>query len=230
MPLEAVVPALKAALIWQVPRLILQFHLQLQYTSKNGNNSLQYSVKDGIMSKSVLITGCSPGGIGHALAREFKSKGLRVFATARKAETIADLSSQGIETLSLDVTNIGNIEALKDEISSRTGGRLDILVNNAGRNYTVPALHVQMDEIRATFETNVFAVMMLCQAFAPLLIESRGTIVQIGSLAGKMVRLAILAMSLALWLTNVVVQLSSRMSLVAFITPPKRLFIAIVTP
>lgn len=139
------------------------------------------------MPKSVLITGCSPGGIGHALAREFKSKGLRVFATARKAETIVDLANQGIETLSLEVTDESNIKAVKDEIASRTGGSLDILVNNAGRNYTVPALHVQMEEIKATFETNVYAVMILCQAFAPLLIESKGTIVQIGSLAGKMV-------------------------------------------
>ncbi|KXL49206.1 hypothetical protein M433DRAFT_94878 [Acidomyces richmondensis BFW] len=138
------------------------------------------------MPKSVLITGCSPGGIGHALAREFKSKGLRVFATARKAETIVDLANQGIETLSLEVTDESNIKAVKDEIASRTGGSLDILVNNAGRNYTVPALHVQMEEIKATFETNVYAVMILCQAFAPLLIESKGTIVQIGSLAGKM--------------------------------------------
>ena len=88
-------------------------------------------------AKSVLITGCSPGGIGHALAREFKSKGLRVFATARKATSISDLAEQGIETLSLEVTSIESINAVKHEISSRTGGKLDYLVNNAGRNYTV---------------------------------------------------------------------------------------------
>ena len=90
------------------------------------------------MTKSVLITGCTPGGIGHALAREFKSKGLRVFATARKRDTISDLDAEGIETLSLELTSEESITALKAEIESRTGGRLDILVN-AGRNYTVPA-------------------------------------------------------------------------------------------
>jgi 1-acylglycerone phosphate reductase len=134
-------------------------------------------------SKSVLITGCSPGGIGHALAREFKSKGLRVFATARKTETISDLAALGIETLSLEVTDQSSIEALLEEIKTRTGGSLDILVNNAGRNYTVPALHVEMEEIRQTFETNVFSVMRICQLFAPLLINAKGTIVQIGSVA-----------------------------------------------
>lgn len=86
--------------------------------------------------KSVLITGCSPGGIGHALAREFRSRGLRTFATARKAESISDLADQGIETLSLEVTSLESIKTLKEEIVSRTGGTLDYLVNNAGRNYT----------------------------------------------------------------------------------------------
>jgi 1-acylglycerone phosphate reductase len=138
------------------------------------------------MTKSVLITGCTPGGIGHALAREFKSNGLRVFATARRAEAISDLKQYGIETLSLEVTNGSSIKALKSEIESCTNGRLDILVNNAGRNYTVPALDIEMDEIRETFETNLFGVMRMCQAFAPLLIEAKGTIVQIGSLAGVM--------------------------------------------
>ena len=101
------------------------------------------------MPRTVLITGCTPGGIGHCLAQEFKSKGLRVFATARKAESINDLKGKGIETLSLEVTDIDSINALKEEISSRTGGTLDILVNNAGRNYTVPALHIEIEELRA---------------------------------------------------------------------------------
>ncbi|KJX95354.1 short chain dehydrogenase/reductase like protein [Zymoseptoria brevis] len=136
------------------------------------------------MAKSVLITGCSPGGIGHSLAREFKSRGFRVFATARKAETISDLAALGIETLSLEVTEEKSIQALHDEIASRTNNSLDYLVNNAGRNYTVPAAHVDMEEIRLTYETNVFAVMRLCQIFTPLLINAKGAIVQIGSVAG----------------------------------------------
>ena len=138
------------------------------------------------MAKSVLITGCTPGGIGHSLALEFKSQGLRVFATARKAASISDLANKGIETLSLEVTKEDSINALKAEIEQRTSGSLDILVNNAGRNYTVPALDVEMDEIRETFETNVFGVMRMCQVFAPMLIRAKGTIVQIGSLAGVM--------------------------------------------
>ena len=137
------------------------------------------------MAKTVLITGCSSG-IGHALAREFKSKGFRVFATARKTNSIADLAALGIETLALEATSTESIAALKAEIISRTGGKLDFLVNNAGRSYTVPAVEVELHEIEETFAVNVFAVMRMCQAFAPLLIEAQGTIVQLGSLAGVM--------------------------------------------
>lgn len=135
--------------------------------------------------KSVLITGCSSG-IGHSLALEFHQKGLRVFASARRAESLADLAEFGIETLSLEVDKPDSVRQVRREIEELTGGTLDYLVNNAGRNYTMPALDADMDQIRQTFEVNVFAVMHICQEFAPLLIAAKGTIVQIGSLAAEM--------------------------------------------
>ena len=48
----------------------------------------------------------------------------------------------------------------------------------------MPALDISFDEVQDTFATNLFAVMRMCQTFSPLLIKSRGTIVQIGSVAG----------------------------------------------
>ncbi|KAJ5683155.1 Glucose/ribitol dehydrogenase [Penicillium macrosclerotiorum] len=135
--------------------------------------------------KSVLITGCSPGGIGNSLAREFHRHGLRVLATARKTENIADLAGLGIETLSLVVDDPESVRACFTDIEARLGEKgLDYLVNNAGRNYTVPAMEVDLAEARLTFETNLFAVITMCQTFVPLLIKAQGTIVQIGSIAG----------------------------------------------
>ena len=136
--------------------------------------------------KTVLVTGCNPGGIGNSLAREFHRHGLRVFATARQTSSISDLAELGIETLSLEVTSDESVEALKQEVVSRTGGKLDYLVNNAGCNYTVPALDIEFDQVHKVFDVNVFGVMRMCKAFAPLIIEAKGTIAQIGSLAGKM--------------------------------------------
>lgn len=135
--------------------------------------------------KTALITGCSPGGIGYALALEFRSKGIHVFATARNEKTVTDLNALGLEALQLEVTSPESVAEVKRHVSERTSGSLDFLVNNAGRNYTIPALDVDFSEVQATFETNVFSVMRMCQAFAPLLIQAKGTIIQIGSLAGE---------------------------------------------
>ncbi|KAI5242307.1 NAD(P)-binding protein [Aureobasidium subglaciale] len=156
--------------------------------------------------KTVLITGTNEGGIGNALAREFHAKGkteskfltqiysnladtvpgLRVFATARKTHDIEDLSLLGIETFSLEVHKPESILKLKNVISEMTGGALDILVNNAGRNYTIPALDLDLEEVQDLFDVNVFSVMRMCQAFAPLIIRAKGIIAQIGSLSGFM--------------------------------------------
>ncbi|KAF3936233.1 hypothetical protein ABW19_dt0205246 [Dactylella cylindrospora] len=136
--------------------------------------------------KTVLITGAGVGGIGGCLAQEFYRNGYRVFATARRPETLEPLKKLGIELLALDVTKADSIAACKQQVAELTGGKLDILVNNAGRNYTMPALDITLPEIRDLFEINVFGVMMVTQAFAPLLIEAQGKIVMIGSLAGVM--------------------------------------------
>lgn len=138
-------------------------------------------------NKTILITGCSPGGIGYALAREFHSRGLHVFATARNEKALADLTAlEGIEALPLEVTSPESILELKNHIVERTGGSLDYLVNNAGRNYTVPALDLDFTEVEDCFDINVISVMRMCQAFAPLLIQASGTIINIGSAAADL--------------------------------------------
>ncbi|KXX79715.1 NADPH-dependent 1-acyldihydroxyacetone phosphate reductase [Madurella mycetomatis] len=133
--------------------------------------------------KAVLITGCTPGGIGHALALEFHAKGVHVIATARNPAVLKEMADMGMTALTLDVTNADSIKACHDEVSNITGGKLDILVNNAGRTHTHPATDIDMDDVRETFETNVFGVMAMCAAFSDLLIAARGLIVNIASLA-----------------------------------------------
>ncbi|KAH8655050.1 short chain dehydrogenase/reductase-like protein [Tricladium varicosporioides] len=138
--------------------------------------------------KVVLITGCAPGGIGSALAKEFNAKGCRVIATARNRSQITDLEELGLDTLALDVTDATAIAAAKEEVVRLTGGRLNILVNNAGRNCTIPALDTPLSEARQTFETNFFSAHALTQAFTPLLIStsspsSHTLIINIGSVA-----------------------------------------------
>ena len=82
--------------------------------------------------KSVLITGCSEGGIGDALAQEFLRKGCKVFATARSLDTVQHLKELGCEVCKLDVTNLESVKSAVGFVEKKTGGELGVLVNNAG--------------------------------------------------------------------------------------------------
>lgn len=132
--------------------------------------------------KSILVTGCSKDGIGDGLAREFKSRGLRVFAAGRDPAKLAHLHDLGITVLILDVTDSESIATAAATVRQATEGRgLDILVNNAGVNHYMPFADCAVDDIRRVFETNVIGVFAVTQAFLPLLIEAKGTVANIGS-------------------------------------------------
>ncbi|OAL43079.1 NAD(P)-binding protein [Pyrenochaeta sp. DS3sAY3a] len=122
--------------------------------------------------RSILITGCSPGGVRHSLALEFARQGLHVFATARSTKQLVDLESKGIEVFPLDVTSTESIAALKAEISKRTGGKLDMLFNNAGTMYEAPAIEADPVRVRQMYDTNVFGLFDMVTAFTPLLLAS----------------------------------------------------------
>ena len=93
------------------------------------------------------------------------------------------MESIGIVSLPLEVTSADSIEESKRIVAEKTGGSLDYLVNNAGRNYSMPALDVDFEEVRSVFDTNVVSVMRISKAFSPLLIQAKGTIINIGSVA-----------------------------------------------
>jgi 1-acylglycerone phosphate reductase len=82
--------------------------------------------------KTILITGCSAGGIGDGLAQAFHQRGQKVIATARSLSKIRHLKELGITVLALDVTIEASLKEAAENVSAITGGRLDILVNNAG--------------------------------------------------------------------------------------------------
>ncbi|KAF8314060.1 NAD(P)-binding protein [Clavulina sp. PMI_390] len=130
---------------------------------------------------TVLITGCTAGGIGWYVAKAYKAKGYRVFATARKVESMKGLSEAGIDLLALDVTNAESVRAARDAVSAATGGTLDILMNNAGITATGPAIEVSIDEARAAYETNVLGMMRMNQEFIDLLIAAKGQIINVSS-------------------------------------------------
>ncbi|EXJ73923.1 uncharacterized protein A1O5_02217 [Cladophialophora psammophila CBS 110553] len=130
-----------------------------------------------IQKKTVLITGCSAGGIGWAMAKIFHERGFHVFATVRDRSKAADLSElSNVDVLELDVTIAETISQCKDTVAKRTGGKLDILVNNAGVESVCPLLEVDVVEAKRQYDVNVWGPLAMVQAFAPLLIEAKGVV------------------------------------------------------
>jgi 1-acylglycerone phosphate reductase len=78
--------------------------------------------------KTALITGCSAGGVGDALARSFHRNGVRVFATARDLSKTADLEALEMEVIQIDVVDPDSVRKAVDVIRKVTGGSFDILI------------------------------------------------------------------------------------------------------
>ncbi|RYP78943.1 hypothetical protein DL769_003108 [Monosporascus sp. CRB-8-3] len=135
--------------------------------------------------ETVLITGCSDGGIGSALARLFQQRGFHVFATARHPSKMSNLNGlSNVTLLTLDIINSTQIKAAVEAVAEQTGGTLNYLISNAGRNHFMPILDEDLDTIRDIFEINFMAPVALTQAFAPLLIKAKGMAVYVTSITG----------------------------------------------
>jgi len=133
-----------------------------------------------------FITGCSTG-LGRALAAEALSRGHRVVATARRPETLSDLTSAHPDTalaLALDVTRPDDIAAALKAAEARFGA-IDVLVNNAGYGYFAAIEEGEDAAVRAMFEANVFGLFALARAALPAMRARRsGRIVNITSVGG----------------------------------------------
>ena len=128
------------------------------------------------VKKVVLITGCSTGSIGNALAREFYERGWHVIATARSLNRLLDLQNLNIQIEELDLTSSASIDALRQKVTS-----LDILFNNAGVVHVQPFSDHTISDFRRMFDVNFFPIAEMTLAFLPLLLESKGMIVNNGS-------------------------------------------------
>jgi NAD(P)-dependent dehydrogenase (short-subunit alcohol dehydrogenase family) len=149
-------------------------------------------LKDGVMSTNgaqksrgaVVITGTSTG-IGRATAEWLAGRGFHVFAGVRNAADAPERSN--IRPLVIDVTDGGTISAAAEHVAHELEGRrLRGLVNNAGISVPGPLEFLPLDDIRRQLEVNVIGPIAVTQAFLPLLRKSRGRIVNIGSIGGKM--------------------------------------------
>jgi NAD(P)-dependent dehydrogenase (short-subunit alcohol dehydrogenase family) len=135
--------------------------------------------------RSVLITGCSSG-IGLASAREMKSRGWRVFATARKPQDIARLKDEeGVESLYLDYTEPDSIEAAAKQVLQATGDKLTALFNNGAYGQPGAVEDLRREVLRAQFEAGFFGWQDLTARVIPAMRQQKeGRIVFCSSVLG----------------------------------------------
>jgi NAD(P)-dependent dehydrogenase (short-subunit alcohol dehydrogenase family) len=136
-------------------------------------------------SKAVLITGCSSG-IGRATALALVGRGWKVYATARRPDTLAELADRGCQTLALDVTDESSMRAAVEAVVAAEGA-VGVLINNAGYSQSGAVETVPMEDARRQFETNVFGLLRMCQLVLPSMrAQGWGKIVNLSSMGGRL--------------------------------------------
>jgi len=148
-----------------------------------------------------LVTGANQG-VGYEVAKELVAHGVTTFLGSRdpaKGEAAAARIGPGAVAIQLDVSDQASIDAAAEHVRAEFG-RLDLLVNNAAISNTSAAGRslaeysaasrastISLDEVRAIWETNVFGVLAMYQAFLPLLRESADArIVNVSSGVGSL--------------------------------------------
>lgn len=134
--------------------------------------------------KTLLITGCSSG-IGYDAAHAMTKRGWRVFATCRQQKDVDRLTGEGLESLRLDYSDESSMQAVMDDVLSRTGGRLDALFNNGA--FAIPGAveDVPTAALREIYEVNVFGYHHLTRMALPVMrAQGHGRIVNNSSVLG----------------------------------------------
>ena len=133
--------------------------------------------------KAVLITGATSG-IGRATAEHLAAEGYFVYAGARKDADMEALNKiENILAVRLDVTKQDQVDAAVKLIEDQGRG-LWGLVNNAGVAVFEPFTVAKQEDLEFIYDVNVFGVFRVTQAFIPMIVESKGRIVNISSVSG----------------------------------------------
>jgi NAD(P)-dependent dehydrogenase (short-subunit alcohol dehydrogenase family) len=136
--------------------------------------------------ESIIVTGASTG-IGFASAMRLAQEGFLVFAGVRKEADRQRMSvvHENVRPIILDVTVPADVTRAVEAVRV-SGLPLRAIVNNAGIAVAGPLEYLPLEALRDQFEVNVMGPVALAQAALPLLRETRGRIIFIGSIAGRL--------------------------------------------
>ncbi len=141
-----------------------------------------------MQNKVVIITGASSG-IGLALAKEFAQRGSKLVLAARSSDKLKeiedDLRNQGNEVLSI-TTDVSLEEDCKNMVKKAVEhfGRIDILINNAGLSMRALFKDVDISVLKKLMDVNFWGTVYCTKYALPYLLESKGSVTGISSIAG----------------------------------------------
>jgi serine 3-dehydrogenase len=134
--------------------------------------------------KTILVTGATSG-FGEAAARKFVAGGWRAIGTGRRAERLKRLQDElgdAFLPLEIDMRDQGAVESLAR--LDAPWGEIDLLLNNAGlAPPTTPLPETEWERLATVIDTNVTGLVVLTRALLPKLIERKGQIINISSVA-----------------------------------------------
>lgn len=142
-----------------------------------------------LRDKVVLITGASSG-IGWETSLAFAKKGAKVVAVARNVAKLKELQALLSDKpdshliFPADINTKPMMQILISAIQEKYGG-LDILIHNAAIGYLAPLEKMKMEVLRQVFETNYFSLLQLTQMALPMLKKSKGHLINISSVIGR---------------------------------------------
>ena len=142
------------------------------------------------MTRTAFVTGATAG-IGEATVRTLVASGWRCIATGRRKERldalVEELGADKVHAAAFDVRDVEAMEAVLAALPEPFAG-IDLLVNNAGlARGLAPAQEASLDDWQTMIDTNVTAMVVLTRKLLPTLIERKGAIIAIGSVAGNYV-------------------------------------------
>ncbi|GFQ81469.1 estradiol 17-beta-dehydrogenase 2 [Trichonephila clavata] len=160
--------------------------LTFGFTKKRGlNDKIQPSYK------AVLITGCDTG-FGNALAKQLDTKGFHVFASCLSknspgADDLRKSCSDRLKVLEMDVTKDESVKDAVQFVKYNLGTCvLWAVVNNAGIQKGFTTELSRMQDFKDTMEVNAFGPVRVTKAFLPLLKQSKGRVINVASVAGRL--------------------------------------------
>lgn len=138
------------------------------------------------MAGTALITGATAG-IGAASARRFVAAGWKVIVTGRRAERlhalVAELGADKVHAISFDMRDEAAIDAALAALPADFA-QIDLLINNAGLALgTAPAHKADLDQWRQMIDTNITGLVTITHKLLPRLIERKGVIINLSSVA-----------------------------------------------